>query len=194
VDRDSGVAGFPTSAARVGIGTDSPAGKLHVVDAAGGDGSVRLPASSISSAETLDEAGVGFDSLPTPSAVNVASTSTSSGVLASRSVSCPGPGYVLVVATVNTTTGFLSGNGEFDFSVNRSLSSHNARNRQQITVREGFDNNVTVQGMFQVTAAGSQTFYFLGTRASSSQPTALAYYPRLSVIFVPSAYGTVDLD
>jgi hypothetical protein len=99
VDRDSGFAGFPTSAARVGIGTASPAGQLHV-SGSGGDGSVRLPGDAINQSEILGEMGVASD-------INVTGLTLKAGAapsnLAGRTITVPTSGHVLALGSTRVS-------------------------------------------------------------------------------------------
>jgi hypothetical protein len=191
-DRDSGHAGFPSGSSRVGIGTALPAGRLHVVDATGGDGSVRLPSGSISSGEILDEPGIGFD-VPDGSTF-LSGASTSPAVVASQSITCPSSGYLLVVATFEPRGAEVFLSGFYDFSISKNSTAHNSNNR--MTVRSeyaGKNQHTTMQGAFAV-GSGTTTILLLASKATSTEPDMRVNEARLSLICVPSAYGSVDLD
>ncbi len=180
------------SAGDVGIGTTTPTGKLHVV-AASGDASVVLPTGSISAEEIGDEVGIAAD-------IGSSSVSLTQGVLrtlATRTISVPRNGYVLAIATFDVYRSIQTGNDAIDAAVGPNntdvLASEN--NRTLIT----FDTTIasstgfpcTFQGIFSVNA-GSNTFYVIAQ--GNASPATLAIRPHLSLIFIPTSYGTVDVE
>ncbi|KPL18388.1 MAG: hypothetical protein AMJ92_08080 [candidate division Zixibacteria bacterium SM23_81] len=153
-----------------------------------GTSSVVLPSDAISANEMFDEPGV---------ASHTGSGITLTGgveVQLSRSITCPTDGYVLVMGTcevsVTHSTGTIS-NAYFGVSdVSTSFPTN-----QDIELRlssaapsASYDFPVTVHGLFQV-GPGTNTFYFLAQEVSGA---FITLDTQLSLVFVPTAYGTVS--
>ena len=153
---------------------------------------VAIPQDAIQSFEISDEPGVA-------SATNTGSMgSISSGmnVLLQRTIVVPASGYLLVVATaqigVSHTNGTSTG-AEFGVSLNDSTT---LPANQDVALYVGstsptmsFGQPVTVQGLFEV-GPGTHTLYFLANKYSSGGGFS-AFDGQLSVIYIPTAYGTV---
>ncbi len=153
---------------------------------------VEIPQDAIQSFEISDEPGVA-------SATNTGSMgSISSGmnVLLQRTIVVPASGYLLVVATaqigVSHTNGTSTG-AEFGVSLNDSTT---LPANQDVALYVGstsptmsFGQPVTVQGLFEV-GPGTHTLYFLANKYSSGGGFS-AFDGQLSVIYIPTAYGTV---
>ena len=177
---------FGTESANVFIhGTPSPMG--FFTDLAG-DPSVVLPTDSISSTETGNEPGVA--SL----ASNALTTLTGAvDTILSRSITCPTDGYCLVMATGQanmTHTNGTSSNANFgvsDTSASLPINQDVALSFSSTIPTGSFTVPVSVHGLFDV-AAGSQTFYFLGNENNGAMSVN---DPQLTIVFFPTAYGTV---
>jgi len=150
--------------------------------------SVTFPADAISAPEIDDEPGVG-------SAIGSGMSLTGTGfdVQLSRSITCPTAGYVLVIASCEVTVVHAAGttsNAYFGVSDNNIALPAN----QDIELRLSstataatYDFPVTVHGLFSA-VAGVNTFYFLAREYNGNFDT---YDIQLSLLFVPTAYGTV---
>ena len=153
-----------------------------------GNSSVILPTDAISAAETLDEPGV--------ASINQSVTTALDGTvqtLLQRSITVPAAGYCLVMGSVEaqavhnnglTTTalfgvsdqvGVLPGAQDFNLTMPSSAPTGT------------YVVPVTVHGLFTV-SAGANTFYFLGDETSGSLQFSDI---QLSIVYVPTAYGTV---
>ena len=171
-----------TSAGDVGIGTTNPAGKFHV-SAPAGDDSVVLPTDSISPAETLGEPGVAARiNKPTVSLPN-GSTFT----LCTRTITCPTDGYVVAIGT----TEFI-GTPLFDKAAILGIMTSDTEPPadQDYLVRIRSFETSTVQRVVSVTA-GAHTFYF---QAVALDDDIVAEQRKLTLMFFPTAYGSVDDD
>jgi len=153
-----------------------------------GNFSAILPIDSISAEETGEEPGVA-------SAVNVSATGLTStiGTILSRTIDCPASGYCVVIgsceATATHTTGTTT-NAFFGVSDNNTAlpTAQDIVLRYSANVPSGtFDVPVTVHGTFEV-SPGVNTFYMLGQEFSGA---VIAYDSQLTVMFFPTAYGTV---
>jgi hypothetical protein len=114
--------------------------------------------------------------------------------LLSRSITVPGPGYVLAIATCQVDvlhTNGVASVAEFGVSDNSASLPDN----QDVT--RMFDANyptgsysepVTVHGLFEATSAGLITFYILGFEALG---TYAVIDRQLTLVYIPTAYGTV---
>ena len=157
-----------------------------------GTGAAVLPADAISDLEILDEPGVASDHLIGP-IVSASGYTT----IASRTLTAPTSGYVLVIATceaqvshvasvltsanfgVSTSSASLPGHQDFELSI--SAAEEQSGN---------WDIPVTVHGLFTVTA-GATSFYFLIDKNTASG-TFTINDVQLSLAFFPTAYGTVN--
>lgn len=155
------------------------------------NGSVLLPANAIGASEILDEPGVASYAAGNDSTLLYTGDVT---VIGSRSITTPAPGYVLVVATGQASTDHTNGQTSWcEFGV--SNSSTIVPENQDVAVRlaaysaSGLYNfPVTVHGLFQVAAAGTYTYYFLGHRVGG---LFICYDAQLTLVYLPTSYGTV---
>lgn len=158
---------------------------------ASGKASVVLPADAINSEEIFNEAGA---------ASNGESFSTLIGtdptVVLSRSITVPSAGYVMVMATFQLTINHSNGAySRADFGV--SASSSSLPDNQDIMVglpdveESGYYYiPVTPHGLFEVASAGTYTYYLLGELTDSAADFR-AWDPQLTLLYVPTSYGTV---
>ena len=153
-----------------------------------GNASVILPTDAVSATETLDEAGV--------ASINQSVTTAMDGTvqtLLQRSITVPAAGYCLVMGSVEAQAihnnglstnalfgvsdlvGVLPGTQDFNLTIPTSAPTGT------------FVLPVTVHGLFTVNA-GPNTFYLLGDETSGSLQFSDV---QLSILYVPTAYGTV---
>ena len=166
-----------------------PTNSLGLNMSATGNASVALPPNAVDQFEILGEPGVASATLET--SVSLTSDPT---VVMSRTISAPSAGYVLVIGTVQTamthTNGVLS---SVDIAVSDDSAVIPPNQDVAFTLPNGAPSGtyhvpVTVQGLFEVTQ-GSHTFYLLGEEYSAT--TASCMDAQLSLLFVPTGYGTV---
>lgn len=155
---------------------------------ASGNASVALPPDAVSAAETLDESGIGF-------ATSLASFSLAGPpeTLVSRTITCPSPGYVLAIGSVQANASHVGGTDSWVlFGLSTTSSSTNGRIVTAYLPPSiptgGHQQSVAVQTVFPV-PAGATTIYFQADEIQGSWGVA---DPILSVVFVPTAYGVVD--
>jgi len=154
-----------------------------------GSSSVMLPTEAIQDTEILDEPGV--------AAHNAGSTSMGTGLietLISRSITVPSSGYVLVLAQGDLSISHSNGTVS-DYSYGVSDSSTTIPGNQDIQTRLNgpipsgtYDFSASAHGVFPV-SAGTHTFYFNGRKISGISATMFDL--QLTLVFLPTAYGTV---
>lgn len=163
-------------------------------DAADADDAVLLHANSISSQETITEAGAAghYDDDGIIAGTGIVTT------LLSRSITTPSDtwtkGYVLVIATA--TIAFSHSNGtqsRVNFDVSDTPSGFHYTYKPSVFIDAALPSGiynvpVTSHGIFEITTAGLNTFYLMIEPINVS---ATVWGPRITLIFVPTAYGTV---
>lgn len=155
-----------------------------------GNPSVQLPTGAIGAAEIMDEPGVASQTYTGTSIFLTGGID----VLLSRSITAPAVGYVLVIGTINAWASHTSGTTSYaDFGLSDNSGTFPAN--QTVTLElpsianSGFYGfPVTVHGLFSV-AAGMHTFYILGNEGGGD---IRAYDMQLSLLYIPTAYGTVS--
>ena len=154
-----------------------------------GDTSVELPTNALNATEILDEPGV-VNSL-SESAVTFGTTETT---VLSQTLDAPAAGYALVIGTAQLQMIHTAGtNTSCDVGVSDVSSglpvAQDVRSQIASAAPTGvYDMPATAHGVFSVTA-GSSTFYLLGRENSGGFCQALD--KNLSIVFIPTAYGTV---
>ncbi len=167
-----------------------------------GDSSVQLPTEAINASEMLNETGVA-ETANSGSTVLTASGATID-TITSTTITCPTPGYVLVIATGEVSVshvGAVGGIGGTSSSANFGVSNSSGSIQSNQDVELRLDNDlftgtydfpVTVHGVFSVNA-GSNTFYFLGDQNSTGHSITVLD-SQVSCIFIPTAYGSAGLQ
>lgn len=160
------------------------------VTSSSGSASVSLPADAVSSSEMENEAGAASN-------LNGTSTFTLAGggveTILSRTITAPTSGYVLVIATAQVNLGHTNGSQTYgDFGVSDVSTSLPVNQDVDVAVAPGaasgtYRQATTVHGLFSV-SAGARTFYFLGYEYGGN---ITLNDPQLSLIFVPTSYGSV---
>lgn len=155
-----------------------------------GDAAVALPSSCISSSEEFNEPGVAENYQN--SAIQVGLGVTTIG---SRSITCPDDGYIIAMASghceighvVNTDSRILYGvndvNGVFASSIGVAGLPSTAPSGNSYRFPCPF------VGVWPVTA-GAHTFYLLAQRIGAANGIVWND-PTLTLLYVPTAYGTV---
>ena len=154
-----------------------------------GNTSVTLPADAIFDYEILDEPGV----------TAVASNSSyglTPGVdpMASSTITTPASGYVLAIGSCQLTVTHTNGTAsDIDLGVSDSDTDFPANQEVNLLVPSSAATGsyafpITVSGLFQVGSAGSYSYYFIGEEYSGS---GIVYDVQFSLVYLPTAYGTV---
>jgi len=178
---------FSANEPRVSI-TGSARSALFYMDQTG-NSSVQLPVDAISSSECFDEPGVASNKEGVNSIVLDGTVQT----LLSRTITCPASGYVLVIGTTQPYIYHTNGTtSNASFGVSASSSSLPDNQDNELTIANavpsgGFNYPVTVHGLFSV-SSGSNTFYLLAREYAGS---FTVYDRQLTLVFLPTAYGTV---
>jgi len=151
-----------------------------------------LPSGSISDLEIFDEPGVASNNAD--GGVSSINLSAAVQTLLSRSLTAPSTGYVLVIGTVGVRINHTTGASSFaELGISDAAGTFPATQDDllldvSLNAASGFYRHiVTVQGLFSV-SAGASTFYLLG---HETQGDYTVFDRQLSLIFFPTAYGTV---
>jgi hypothetical protein len=156
-----------------------------------GNSSVNLPTDAIGSTEILEEAGCASY----VEGVASVSLDLTPVAIASRSIVAPSDGYILAIATCQGQTYHNNGTpSSAHFGVSDVANSFPGAQDVLYYVSSNmptgwFDRVVTVHGLFPV-SFGTHTFYFLGEENSND---FTAYDASLTLVFIPTAYGTTDV-
>ena len=142
-----------------------------------------LSTDSVSSIEMFDEAGIVSieESFDTPG--------PTIRVLASDTLEAPGPGFALVMGGLSAQIQG-SANDEVIIGISTSETSFSA---DSSIVRPTLYAPLSLHEVFTIPAAGTYRYFFLGRKATLGQ-TALVTNMRLTALFVPTAYGTVQSE
>jgi hypothetical protein len=157
-----------------------------------GDASVALPAGAISSAEISDEPGAASYAEASPSAVTIPVGSYTT--IASRSITVPAAGYVLVIATGQAQAAHTNGSASScNFGVSDAATSLPINQDVAFVIPPdaasgAYHVPATVHGLFSVGGAGTYTYYFLGYGILGFM---YCFDSQLTLVYLPSAYGTV---
>ena len=160
-------------------------------DAVAGDGSVILPSDAVSAAETSQEAGAANAFSGT-----LVTLTPGYQVLLSRTLTAPASGYVIAIASVDVQFAHTSGGSASaaEFAVTTDCdASPTAGSASDFdisipsAVASGFYNfSASPSGMFSV-PSGTTTFCLVGSELNGD---ATSIDHQLSLLFVPTAYGT----
>jgi hypothetical protein len=160
-----------------------------------GNASVGLPASAIGKAEILDEPGAA--SYVEGAAGVTLDAGGAMTTLGSQTIDVPGAGYVLVMATAQLQANHTNGNSmTASLGVSDNSTAFPANQEVAFTLAPAMPTYaayafpVSFHGLFEVAAAGSNTYYFLGQRGGVGPITI--YDVQFTCVYIPTAYGTVD--
>ncbi len=156
-----------------------------------GDAALVLPANSVGPEEVFSEMGIA--SVFRNQAVSIGSNVST---VTSRSITVPGPGYVVAIATgsvgvvrTSNTTGLLR-MAVSDVSNTLPFPTLTAVGMPPSALTFGTYNVPgTSHGVFDVGAAGQYTFYFNASSTGFGTPTISN--ANLTLFFVPTSYGDV---
>ncbi|MEM9372449.1 MAG: hypothetical protein AAGA55_02295 [Planctomycetota bacterium] len=155
-----------------------------------GDAALELPADAVSSVEIFDEAGLASDAANAGTTLN-----NSMQPILSRSITVPGPGYVIVLANGAISVQRLSNaNGLMTIGVSDTPNSLPSTQQNVLQIPPigvtGFYNwPASAHGVFEVPTDGTFTFYFNGTASGFGQPRI--FDPNLTLLYIPTSYGDV---
>jgi len=166
-----------------------PSSSLAVNTNQTGNASVSLPANAISATEILDEPGVanaqGLGPIITPAAGLT--------TIASRSITVPADGFVLVIATAEVEYSHVSGTASrLQLGVSSTNASLPINQDIEVGTPSGaasgsYEHAVTVHGLFSI-SAGTSTYYFLGQSLTGTNSKVINDY-QLTLLYFPTAYG-----
>lgn len=177
----------------VGIGTNAPAARLHVVASPSGNASVILPNSAISAAEILDEPGVAGlvysgDDVP----IGAAFPDPPESVL-SQSITTPAAGYVLAIATIGSRQVSTSAaTVKWGLTTNSESIPADALMIVEFNPAGGaglWSMPVTLHRLFPV-SDGATTVHVMAQGVFGSTEFGKA---QLSLVFIPTTYGSAPL-
>lgn len=161
-----------------------------------GNNAVILPADAIGSNEILNEMGLARRLFET--STELPNRLVDGWVpVAARTIECPAAGYLLAIGTTRVSvpngTG-LTGDAHLLISQTQ-FPAGSATNGQFVKLTAAMPSQLaTIQGVFQV-GAGSRTVYFVAAQSSVSDESQhfIASSSELTLLFIPTAYGIVDL-
>jgi hypothetical protein len=154
-----------------------------------GDDSVQLPSSSVSAAEISNEPGVASAVLNGPYIY----LDSGFKALLSRTIVNPGADYCLVIGTCEARVQHTSGTtSSAQFGVSTVINAWGDNQDNSLIIPSGVPTGdfyfpVTVHAVIGA-AQGSDIFYFLAKEVTGN---VSVYDAQLSVVYFPTAYGTV---
>lgn len=159
-----------------------------------GNASAVLPTGAISAAEMFDEPGVA--NAADNSVGTTLSTTASFTNVISRSITVPGPGYVIVFGTLETLHSHSAGTEtNLQFGVSDNPTSQPSTQDMGVRLASALSSGQYLltnnsHSVFPVAAAGTFTYYVLARMNSGNGQT---FDTELTCLYVPTAYGTVEL-
>ena len=155
-----------------------------------GDQSVWLPYESVSSSEIADEPGVA--SYANDFGIGLGASVTT---VASQSITTPGAGYILVIAS--TDLGIIHTNGVASTGIiGTSDNATTFPDNQDLYVdypaaaaSGAYYVPATCHGLYYNPYGGTYTYYMLGQRTAG---TYTCYENQLTLVYIPTAYGGVQ--
>lgn len=190
LDWDADTGAGPNTGGRFSI--TGPASGLVFDTALTGDGSFVVPGSSIGSAEVIDEPGVASENRPT-GALLTASIAT----VTSRSITVPGPGFVIAWASCSMAVQRASdANGLL--TIGLSDQPNTFLNSQQMVLQMPpsqltfgqYNFPGSAHAVFPIAGAGTYTYYFNGRASGFGNPQL--FDSTITLLYVPTGYGLVS--
>jgi hypothetical protein len=177
----------------LGIGTTTPAKKLHVYGSAQVKDTLYTNVVNANKITTMPGLAHNFADV-------FYSFSTSWKSMASVTLNIPAPGYVLLFASLELYNNHYYGDiTDVTIGVSKTNDGNGIKEvvRWYITAHtfesDADNEHVSGQAPLQVTSAGSQTFYLMGYRQGGDGYDGAAYRTiNLTALYIPVAYGTVD--
>jgi hypothetical protein len=154
-----------------------------------GDESVSLPQDAISAPEMLDEVGAAAYQTN-----GFAALTSSYTAFATYSITVPDDGYVLVIGSAQADVTHTTGsNSTILFGVSDVSDDLSSELDIEVQIDDAvptgsFKYPVTCHSIFEATE-GTNTFYFVGRENGGS---CIMYDYQLSLIYFPTAYGTIQ--
>lgn len=166
-----------------------------VAGANSGDAAVSVANNAISSPEILDEPGLANNRVGSAGAVTVP---TSLGSVLSRTITVPAAGYVLVLVDGDVALSHTSGSGNSyvewvidDVAGGFGSGADDMLHQIPSGAATGtYDFAVSSHAVYSVPAAGSYTYHLNMNEVGAG--TATLFDAQLTVIYFPTAYGTVN--
>jgi hypothetical protein len=155
-----------------------------------GNSSVQLPGGSVSDVEILDEPGVAGTSTSADVVL-----STGPNVVAAKSITVPSSGYVLAIASGQADIYHTGGSwDDIDIGISEDEANLPASQGMALTLppaaMEGSYNfPLASHALFEVSSAGTYTYYYLARLFQGG--SFEIDEANLSLVFLPTAYGTV---
>lgn len=168
-----------------------PASSLSFNTAQSGDAALVLPANSVGPDEVFSEMGIA--SVFRNQSVSIGSNTST---VTSRSITVPGPGFVVAIATASVGVVRVSNADGLvlmavsDVSNTMPFATRTAVGMTRSALTFGQYNFPAVShGVFDVGAAGQYTFYFNASATGFGTPAISN--ANLTLFFVPTSYGDV---
>ncbi|HPF35498.1 MAG TPA: hypothetical protein P5571_12140 [Candidatus Krumholzibacteria bacterium] len=168
-------------------------GSTAIFDASvAGNSSVQLGSDAIGAVEILDEAGLASAKSNELAPYNL---TTTTAAIVSRTITAPSAGYVIVTASYEVDVNHTSGTTSFStIGVSSATGTLPDNQDHSFYLPSGaasgtYLSPASAMGVFPVTA-GSSTFYLNGRKNTASVDIQV-WDVQLTVLFVPTAYGTV---
>ncbi|RMH30773.1 MAG: hypothetical protein D6692_01145 [Planctomycetota bacterium] len=182
------LAGSPASGSLLTI--TGPASSLSFNTSLTGNDSFVLPANAVSAVEIFDEPGIAAENRN-----NAVSLGPNFAPVVSRSITVPGPGYVIALAN-GTVSVILQTTQDGQVQAGVSDENNAVPATQQmvyslpaIGIPDLYSIPLGAHGVFEVSAAGQYTYYFNAKSVGFSSPSIID--ASLTLLYVPTSYGTV---
>ncbi len=153
---------------------------------------VQINGEEIDATEILDEPGLAH--VVQSSFIQVP---TELGAMVSRSITVPGPGYVIAIGDADVEQAHTSGTsslvraGVSDMSDALPFEATFIR-KPPGAATGSYNTPFCESGVFQVPSAGTYTFYVVAQLSSGASGSAQFYDTNLTLLYVPTAYGAAD--
>ncbi|GJM19132.1 MAG: hypothetical protein DHS20C14_13450 [Phycisphaeraceae bacterium] len=199
---DTGATGFSvdgnvsgSAATRVDITGES---QLFVFDTSvSGDASTVLPDGAVNAAEMFNEPGVAEIH------ANALSQDIEAGIgpILSRTITVPGPGYVVAIANLEVLIGFITGSDQLvsiGVSDEPDAFFEGLELSEDIPASTGtgtYNFVISPSLVFPVDTAGAHTYYLVGQEGGGNGGNFIrASDAQITLLYVPTAYGAIGLN
>jgi len=171
----------------VKLGNNCESGKYVVADA------VRFVRVSKDEDDIIDEPGVNYSHAT--GFVTIASTSSTSPTqVASRSITCPGNGYVVAIATgqpsLQATTANTYVYADFSLSTSTTWDGNNYQEIGHYETQTSYHHRRSLSIVRRDSCSAGQTliYYLLAYRNAAASSGSYIYQPTITVMYFPTAY------